>query len=740
MLLKKTLLSAGVALSLIGSTTNSAVAALAEPFPEYQNQWGLGAIGALAPWGAGVTGAGVTVAVIDSGIRSSHVDFAGRIAPGAIDIVNGDSDPQDDTTTSHGTHVAGIIAANRNDIGTVGVAYNAMILPIKVTDSTQHGRFGDIAAGINYAAASSARVINMSIVERADPVVEQALLHAAAADKVITMPAGNYGRGAPEYFAAYASELSGHAIIVGAINPDGSLASFSNQGGSWANYYMVAPGVSINAPTNKCDTCYGVLQDGTSWASPHVAGAAALLMSAFPNLTATQVVSILLSTATDLGEPGIDPVYGHGLLNVERAIAPAGELSSPTGSDSGGGGGSASLGVAALALGAAAGYALIQKQTPAEKTLVLDKYDRGYVVDLTKAMVVRDDVPDMSSLMQALANDTSVLNVPLPNNQKLTLLYATPDMGLVTARERVDLFNDSEPVSPSWTMSLHGGVGARSTYEVNLNTTPSQGLSLLDDGGLQQVGTSFLTEKPLTGSYLGFGSTADSAAFGYRMSDSTNLKLGLVSVDDGQDHGLRSNAATVKAGYRANERTQFSLHLGELDENGSLFGGSSGGPLSVDKARTTALGLSARFQLSRDVALLGDYSEGVTRVKDSRNSLIGNFSTLRTRSFGFGLVADSLFAANDRFGLAVSQPLRVTRGNATLDIPVGIDAAGHISREQDTISLAPPGTESDFEAYYKLALGKHSDLSTYFLYQSEPLNNPELSDQVTVYATYRMKF
>jgi hypothetical protein len=342
--------------------------------------------------------------------------------------------------------------------------------------------------------------------------------------------------------------------------------------------------------------------------------------------------------------------------------------------------------------------------------------------------------------MQSLAMDTSAISVPLPDNQQLTLLYATPDMGVVSARERADLFDDSEPVTPSWTMSLHGGLSPRSSYELNLNTTPSQGLSLIDHEGLNLVGASFLTEKSLTGAYLGFGSTADSAAFGYRMNDRANLKLGVVSVDDGEDNGLRSTAATVQAGFKANERARFNLHLGELDENGSLFGGSSGGPLSVDEARTTALGLSARYQLSKSVALVGDYSEGVTRVKDSPNSLVGDFSTLRTRSFGLGMVADSLFMPKDRFGFAVSQPLRVTRGSAVLDVPVAIDAGGHITREQDNISLAPPGTENDLEAFYKVALGKHSDLSTYFLYQSEPLHNPELDDQVTVYATYRMKF
>jgi hypothetical protein len=739
MQLKKTLLSTGIALCLVASTANQTHAAVAEPFPEYQNQWGLGAIGALAPWGAGVTGAGVTVAVVDSGINSGHVEFAGRIAAGGIDIVNGDSDPQDDTARGHGTIVSGIIASNRNDLGSVGVAYNALILPIKVTDADQRGSFENVAAGINYAAASSARVINVSLVNRADPLVEQALLNAAAAGKVITMPAGNLSGGSPEYFAAYAPQLGGQAIIAGAINPDGTLASFSNRAGSLANYYMVAPGVSIYAPNNKGTTSFTTDSGGTSWAAPHVAGAAALLLSAFPNLTAAQVVEILLSTATDLGEPGIDSVYGHGLLNVERAIAPAGELRSPTGDDSSSGGG-AGLGVAALALGAAAGYALIQKQTAAEKALVLDRYDRGYVVDLTKALEVRDDKTDMSTLMQALAMDTNALSMPLPDNQQLTLLYATPDLGLLTAHERVDLFDDNEPVTPSWTMSLHGGLGQHSTYELNLNTTPSHGLSLIDDNGLELAGTSFLTEKSLTGAYLGFGSTADSAAFGYRMNDHTDLKLGVVSVDDDEDHGLRSTATTVQAGYRANERTLFNLHLGELDENGSLFGGSSGGPLSVDEARTTALGLSARYQISRGVALVGDYSEGVTRVKDSPSSLIGNFSTLRTRSFGLGLVADSLFTSKDRFGVAVSQPLRVTQGSAVLDVPVAIDASGNITREQDAISLTPPGTENDLEAFYKVALGKRSDISTYFLYQSEPLHNPELDDQVTVYATYRMKF
>lgn len=284
------------------------------------------------------TGEGITVAVVDTGIYQDHEDLNDNIwnpvngdcqvdgedkncIYGGWDFVNDDNNPVDDQ--GHGTHVAGTVAAEDNQTGVVGVAPNATLMAVKVLDSGGSGTTADIASGIDFARTNGADVVNMSIgASSYDEALEDAVDNAWDSGLVVISAAGNESMQEISYPAGFE-----HSISVGAIqqssdllNPDEDmntrLAYFSNYG----SVDVVAPGMRINSTVCNCGSYDGTYSGdywaGTSMATPHVAGVAALLLEANSNFTPAQVKHRLEATATDLGEPGRDQYFGSGLVNA----------------------------------------------------------------------------------------------------------------------------------------------------------------------------------------------------------------------------------------------------------------------------------------------------------------------------------------------------------------------------------------------------------------------------------------
>jgi subtilisin family serine protease len=312
--------------------------------PGLSSQWAVSQtngidINAPAAWDV-TTGGGLPVAVIDTGVQLNHPDLAANIwtNPGEIpgngidddndgyvddvhgwDFVNNDNVPDDQN--GHGTHVAGTIAAvGNNGIGVAGIAYSAKIVPLRVLDANGSGFVSDGVRAIAWAAAHHIHVANLSWTfggAISQPLWD-AIASAGDGGLLVAAAAGNSGNNAdttPEYPAAY--DLPS-IISVAALAADGTLAGFSNRG--IASVDIAAPGVGILS-TYKGST-YGLLS-GTSMASPHVAGTAALLFAAHPGWTVAQVRDRILETAHPIASlAGI--IGTGGLLDAGAALAPAG--------------------------------------------------------------------------------------------------------------------------------------------------------------------------------------------------------------------------------------------------------------------------------------------------------------------------------------------------------------------------------------------------------------------------------
>jgi subtilisin family serine protease len=285
-----------------------------------RQQWALTRLRAEKVWRKS-SGRRTVVAVIDSGVQASHPDLKRQVLKGR-DFVDSDSSAGD--RNGHGTHVAGIIAARANNRrGIAGLAPSTRILPVRVLDSAGNGNTFDAARGIVWAVNKGADVINLSFAGNdVDPQMQIAVDYAIRHNVVVVAAVGNEGCAAP---TTYPAALPG-VIGVAASDRRNWIGSFSNCGPA---VDIAAPGVGIKStmikrPSLGLPCSYGKSYcqlSGTSMASPHVAAAAAIVISRTRHrLSAASVGQLLTTRADDVGAPGYDPSSGNGLLDIGRAL------------------------------------------------------------------------------------------------------------------------------------------------------------------------------------------------------------------------------------------------------------------------------------------------------------------------------------------------------------------------------------------------------------------------------------
>ena len=236
------------------------------------------------------TGTNITVAVLDTGVDLDHPEFRDRIVEGTNFAYPGMT-PED--VNGHGTHVAGIIAASKDDQGVTGVAPDARIMPVKVLFDNGFGFMSSVISGIRYAAKKGADIINLSLGGRSgSPALRDALEFATKKGSLVVMASGNSSGKSPIYPAAYASEFG---VAVGAVDESRQMTWFSNRAGDSEISYVTAPGSSIfsTVPGGYAK------KSGTSMAAPHISGVAALVKEFSGDIVNSSLVNLLLGSASN---------------------------------------------------------------------------------------------------------------------------------------------------------------------------------------------------------------------------------------------------------------------------------------------------------------------------------------------------------------------------------------------------------------------------------------------------------
>jgi subtilisin family serine protease len=466
----------------------------------YGSQWHYPKIGLPAAWDVTTGSASVIVAVVDTGVELTDPELDSKITSGAnagYDFANSDTDPTDDH--GHGTHVAGTIAAETNNAtGVAGVCWACKIMPVKVLDNTGNGSTLDVAAGIDWARTHGAKVVNLSLGSLQSSVTLQtAVNNASNAGLVVVGAAGNNAGNADTsddtvmFPGAYPN-----AIGVGATDSSDVRASFSNYG---PELDVMAPGVSILSTVMGAG--YGSWS-GTSMATPHVSGAAALLASAGITDPAT-IRARLTSTAADLGAPGFDNLYGYGRINVNYALDQTNPTVSVTAPANGATVGGASVAVSANASDALAGVQKVRFTfdggSPVDDTTApygINWNSTGYS-DGSHSITAQatDNAGNSSShtINVAVSNADSTpptVNITAPSagatvSGTVTLTATASDVGGIQkvrfwAGSTYLGYDTTAPYSKSWntTAGLNGKYTIRAEAVDNASNTASQSISV----------------------------------------------------------------------------------------------------------------------------------------------------------------------------------------------------------------------------------------------------------------------
>jgi len=318
---------------------------------EYNLNWGLAAIHASTRYAQNLSGAGTLTAVMDTG-ATSVPDLEGRIRQDlSWSYMRENSNVTD--IEYHGTHVACTIACAKNDQGTHGVSYGTDLMILQGIGASANMPFSAMMRDLSVRTIrADADIVNHSWSFRDEndqtlvlsggetrsdynaflgSATTDALVRMAQNDIVQVFAAGNSGLDQPNFMGGMAEaipEMDGYVITAVAIDRNDQIASFSNQCGVAMNHCLAAPGVSIagSVPTETFSSGL-ITMSGTSSAAPHIVGAHNILREAFPELTGAEVTYVLYGTARDLGDAGVDPIYGRGALDIDAALTPQGPLS-----------------------------------------------------------------------------------------------------------------------------------------------------------------------------------------------------------------------------------------------------------------------------------------------------------------------------------------------------------------------------------------------------------------------------
>lgn len=651
-------------------------------------------VGAPAAWNRGTLGSGVSAAIIDTGLDVTHVEFSGRIrdeflARGLNALTGkGGSDAanvRDDH--GHGTMVAGVVAAALNGYGVVGMAPHSRLLPVKVMDASGAGTAQAVGLGIRHA-ATRARVSNLSL-SYYQPAEAASFEYAARMNRkhVFVVAAGNDGAANPTWPARFAPEkwMNGQMVVVGSVDANEQISTFSNRAGATRNFYLVAPGENIisTLPGNG----YGVAS-GTSLAAPHVTGAALLVSSHWPSLTGAQVVQILLRSARDLGAPGVDEVYGWGMLDVNRAMLPLGELGLGTRTSR-----TQPYFLTNLVLPAAMAGSSIGKAV----ALGTDEFGRAFSVNIGLS-ASRNKGLTLDDITQGLESATGWRSV----SSGLSRFSWQSAENRFAPNSGMPAFLLESPLSNKTHLTAGFGSAYRFTALPELADAVQQP-ALGRNAHLDLVGSGMHMGLQTAAAGPESGTSFRVAALATPGERSTRLA--------GSSTGAQTRHAFVAEARHVEGATSVSLLVGQVAEPEGLLGASGNAAFSLGHSRTQFVSLNGTWKLSADTALAGSMSRGITRMGAPRAGLIEAVTPLHSDAWSLGLVSKAVLSANDRVSVALSQPMRVRSGELILGAAESYNEDGSLNFGTQHYSLVPSARETRLGLGYSVRAGKLSEIS-----------------------------
>ncbi len=710
---------------------------------EYNQNAGLEAINAAEAYASGYTGQGVTIAFVDfnfnfdSTVVNWHPASVGSNQK-YVDIYEAQIDDTA-STTPHGQAVAIVAAGVKDGLDTHGVAYDAQVLGIdffsgqNLVKQVEGGTTYYIANPWTYAIEKGAKIVNKSLgYDESDiienpPEVGEAYVNewdAYVVDSggLLVSSAGNNGDNEPSLSNLDTIELLdengilndglGAFLIVGAVDENNVIAAFSDKAGSGVskNHYLVAPGVDIVSYWETDDDGPGYYYlSGTSFAAPHVSGAAAIIFQRWPTLSAREVADILLDTATDLGAAGVDKVYGHGLLNLDNALSPQGTVVVASGQTAA----PVALSTAGLSLGPAFGDAA-QLMAALDSVTVFDGYGRDFQMNLASTVQVLTQKPTLERIMDnnrrwqggnLVTSSGSFLNYSVgQDSQPLAGLRRAGVFGEAERNEalKVDAifeFNsqvDDQNISLGYGRSLSNAISAQD----NLS-----GFSLVQsENGAVDTGNGpyFMNETALSDdSYFTYGMSYHSANIRHQRSQlnapvkASNYSLLMNYVQDTySDYALSSKGLT----------------FGIMRETAGVLGSYSSGSLGMaEHSNTIWLSPSWHYSSDKGWGLMASLTGAVSMIGENSHSLLAEMGNIYSSSWNISAYKQGVLSRDDQLKFTLHQPLRVESAKALLTRGGGVNwDAGETIYDYVAMNIRGSGREVAAEVSYAISLNEWS--------------------------------
>lgn len=602
-------------------------------------------VNALYALDKGWRGQGVTVGVIDDGVVNAKGELDGRIDTARSKdfgyvTTNGVRTKRDvlgDNMSRHGTQVANVIAANANGVGGVGYAPEAKIAVLRITDlDTTTGvrslSYDNLLAAIDFATANGIKILNHSLSSGGERPFQAALERYSAAGGLFVTSAGNSSKADPADAAVVTNANRASIIFVGSLSgniKEYQIEAYSHRAGSMKDRFVVAPGSNYVLDVDGGPNMFG----GTSSAAPVVAALAATILSKWPQLTGVQTGEIILNTARDIGAPGVDEVYGRGLVDFQAALSPINPKLNN---------GSTQTSIDSSVMVAPSSFGIGSIQTALSNVTVLDEYGRDFSGSVAE-MVVRPEVKQGHWLRRRIEQMA-------PGGG--TTISAGPfsaSLGFVTQRVGPREGEVRSAVAAGHVGYVSGRTGVRAAWN-------GQDSLQTDVMGLAPFSNGILAYAPQAGNSVGIDRYIGNSKFG-------------LTVSAGRDGYVGSSAHAVTLAW---SRGRTDLRLSYVDERGSIMGTPTGlGALRLGRGATTAMIEGHRtFSIGDGWTLEGYGSIGFTKLKIDTASLVTGSSAIIGSRVGLQAHGQMLRGVVS-FGIA--QPLTIEAGSARLTYGTGYD-------------------------------------------------------------------
>ena len=603
----------------------------------------------------------------------------------------------------HGTHVAGIIAADKNDENMHGVAFsNASIVAgrwdFRSSATMAIDKMIDLGAKvINMSFGIDATLLDASELEGISPgdgaygIIEyfdldrkflQGVRNAAANNMILVMAAGNENHNNPglhngvPLMTEFSETLKNLFVTVVAVDSSGEIASYSNRCGVTKEYCIAAPGGNDDDLIWSTGTYdYSIVgMAGTSMAAPVVSGSLALLMGAYPYLTPKQIVELMFETANKEGVYADENTYGQGMLDLAEATNPQGYLGTFGGNNVGPASERVNIASSNITVPAVFKEALVSNMP--KSLTAFDKYNRPFAVNF--ASLVRTTHSGEKNFKNDLYNFTR-------HQPKQTVQAEGFSFGF----------------APSSYNNTDSGLGIIDVaYEGEFHKT-----SFFFAENSQYSSGSY-TDKAMFNPYLSMNE-----AYGVESKlsfDKLGLKMGFMTGENGLYDGdedyndsnfdSRSYAFNTEVSYQISPKFNLSAVSGMLAEDDAMLGLNGSGALDIGDSNTFYTGVMLSWQPNAKWSFGGAYYHGWTDASDVTNSMI---RTSRLASSSFALDGHYNLNKTDVIGFQISSPLRIYDGHADFNIATGRDNySDKIYRENVRADLKPSAREYKFAMYH----------------------------------------